>query len=108
MICTVAAIFGVNLDLDLFKCPRDRDGMVVACVVDDDDKIDNPLRHHFIVGALQSAGGVVSGHYHHNFLAVQHRRTRRLINVILSEAKNLGLLSSILLAIHRDVSLRST
>jgi hypothetical protein len=42
----------------------------VAGVVHDDDKSDNPLRHYFVVSALQSAGGVISGHYNYNFLAV--------------------------------------
>ena len=69
-ICAVAAIFRMNLHLDALKRPRDRYCIVVAGVVHDDDKIDNPLRHHFIVRALQGARSVVSGHYHHNFLAV--------------------------------------
>src|SRR6267378_1925660 len=108
LVCAITAIFRMNFYLDSLERTRDRDGIVVACVIHDDHKINNPLCHHLIVGALQSAGGIIGGHYYHNFLAVQHRRTSRLINVSLSKAKNLGLLLSTFLAADRDVSPRST
>ena len=70
LIRAVTAIFRMNLNLDAIKLAGDCHCIVVAGVVDDDHEIDNPLGHHFVVGALQSARGVISGHYHHNFLAV--------------------------------------
>ena len=60
----------MNLDLNPLKRPRDCSRVVVAGIIDDDHKVYDPLRHYFIVGALQSARRVISGHHHHNFLAV--------------------------------------
>jgi len=60
----------MNLDLDPLKRARDRHSVVVTCIIDNDDKIDDSLRHHFVVSALQSAGCVGSRHYRHNFLAL--------------------------------------
>ncbi|MGH8102714.1 MAG: hypothetical protein ACREIW_15570, partial [Chthoniobacterales bacterium] len=41
---------------------------------------------------LQGTGGVVGRHHHHDLLALQHLCANHLINVFLSEVKNLRLL----------------
>src|SRR5690349_19592956 len=105
LICAVAAIFWMHLYLDAIQRASDRDRIVMTCIIHHDDQIDNSLRHYFVVGALQSEGGVVSRHYHHNFLGIQHRCKSRVISIVLSEMKNPGLLFA---PIDRDVSLRST
>ena len=58
------------LHLNIWQGARDRHGFIVACVVDDNDQIDNAMRHHFIVSLTQCACRVIRGHHHYNFLAV--------------------------------------
>jgi len=39
----------VYVHLDVLERPRDRDGLVVARVVDEDDPVDDPLRDDLVV-----------------------------------------------------------
>ena len=70
LIATVTAVFRMHFDLHLFQRPGNRHSLIVTGVIDHDDKIDNPLRHHFVVGALQGARGVVGRHHDDDLLAV--------------------------------------
>ena len=63
----------MHLDLDIGQRARDRDRFVVAPVVNDDDMIDNAVRHDFIMGAAQCARGIIRWHHHHDLFAIQHR-----------------------------------
>jgi hypothetical protein len=62
----------MDLDLHVLQGARDGDGVVVAGIIDDDNEIDDSLRHDFVVGPPQRARGVVRWHNDNNFLAVEH------------------------------------
>ena len=68
LIPTVTAIFRMHFELHLFQRPGNRHRLIVTRVIDHDDKIDNPLRHHFVIRALQCARGVVGRHHDDDLL----------------------------------------
>ena len=59
----------MQLDLDLRKSARHRDRRILARVIDEDDAVDNPVGHDFVVGLAQGPGGVIRRHDDDNFLA---------------------------------------
>ena len=62
----------MNLHLGSVKCSRNRDGVVLTGVVDQDNQIDNTLRHHFVIGTTKRSRRILRGHYDNNFLTVKH------------------------------------
>jgi len=67
LISPVAAIFGVHFHMDAIQCAGDFDSLIMTGVVDHDDKIDDPLRHHLLVGAAQGASSIIRRHHHDIF-----------------------------------------
>ena len=75
LISAVAAIDRMHFHLHLRQRSGDGHRIVMTRVVHDDDEIDDPLGHDFVVGLAQGAGRVIRGHHDNNFLAVEHRST---------------------------------
>ena len=70
LVRAIAAIHGMNLHFHSVKGARHRDGLILAGVVHNDNKIDNTLRHHLLISLSQRARRIVSGHHYDNLLAV--------------------------------------
>ena len=70
LICPVATIYRMDLHLDAIKSARDGHSFILAGVVHHNHKIDNAVRHYFIVSLTQSTRRIIGGHHHDNFLAV--------------------------------------
>lgn len=60
----------MHLHLHAIQRARDRDRVIVAGVIRDDDMIDNPVRHHLFISLPQRARRVIGRHHDNNFLAV--------------------------------------
>ena len=71
----VAAVAKVAVVLDVMEAElaRERDGLVLARVVDEDDLVDDLVRE-LVVGALEGPRRVVRGHDDHELPAVDHGR----------------------------------
>ena len=70
LIRAIAQVDRMHLHLHAIECARDRDRVIVTGIVHDDDKIDNPVRHHFFISLPQRARRVIGRHHDNNFLAV--------------------------------------
>ena len=53
----------MNFNPHAIERPRDRGGLVMAGIIDEDDFIDDLVRDHFIIGLAQSPGRVVGRHH---------------------------------------------
>ena len=72
LVPAITAVHGMDFQLRLLEGARDGDGFIMAGIIHDDDEIDDPMRHDFVIGLAQCARGIVGGHHHNNLLAVQH------------------------------------
>src|SRR5947208_9247966 len=77
----------MHFHLDVWEGACYRHRFIATCVVDDNDEIDNVMRHDFVVSLAQGARGVIGRHYYHDFLAVQHDCVRLLLVAIVSEPR---------------------
>src|SRR4029079_773673 len=73
LVSAIAAIHRVYLHLHLRQRARDRYGIIVTGIVDNDNEIDDSLRHNFIVSLAQRSRRVIGGHHDNNFLTVEHQ-----------------------------------
>jgi hypothetical protein len=52
----------MNFNPDTIQRPCDRGSLVIACIIDEDDFVDDVVRDHFVISLAQSPGRVVSRH----------------------------------------------
>ena len=66
----------MDVDLDAFERSGDRDGVVAAAIINEDDRVHKLLVADFLIGLAESLGRVIGRHDHRDFLVSIHSSYR--------------------------------